>query len=332
MQITVKAPTPTAGTLQLFAIDAPYPGVDHINVTISNLETHQAGGAWTSLSPNPVTVDLMAIQGVSQLLTSLDLPPGTYTQVRFDVTACAVQIGSQTYQATVPTDKVRLVNPFVITLGQSSKVFIDFDASKDLVSTGINQFLFKPVIALAVPTKSTIEIVTQGLPNGQIGVSYSQSISWVNGTAYMWSISSGSLPDGLTLDQKGVISGMPATPGSFAFTVTVNDKNDPSISDSEDYSVRIAAVGLPLIVTTTLPTGEKGQPYSYALSVQGGTRPYTFGISTGALPAGLTLDSATGLIAGTPTATGDFVITLSCTDSSNYPFTDRQLIRFTIVE
>src|SRR5262249_2048943 len=57
-----------------------------------------------------------------------------------------------------------------------------------------------------------------------------------------------------------------------------------------------------LSVTSNLPAGTVGVPYSGAIIVTGGTSPYTFLINDGALPAGLTLNSATGTITGTPSA------------------------------
>lgn len=333
VQMAVKPTAPTGGNLELLAVDAPFPGVDHIVVTLANVETHQAGGTWISLSDRPVSVDLMAVQGVEQLLTNISVPPGVYTQVRFDVTSVVVQIGTQSYQATVPSDKVRLVTPFTITLGQTSKVYLDFDASKDIVATGSNQYLFKPIINLAVPQKTGIEIITANLPNGEVGVAYSQGISWVSGTPYLWSISAGALPSGLTLDTKsGNISGTPFTAGSYNFTVKVIDRSTPVQSDTQDYSLRIAATGMVVTTTTSLPFGENGEPYSAILQAIGGVTPYTWSISSGSLPAGLSLNSTTGAIAGTPTVSGDFLITISVKDSSSYIYSDNQVMRLHLEE
>ena len=71
----------------------------------------------------------------------------------------------------------------------------------------------------------------------------------------------------------------------------------------------------PAIVTTSLPNGELTAPYSQTLLVNGGTSPYTWSITSGSLPAGLSLAPSTGLISGTPTALGSTSITFKVTDS-----------------
>jgi type VI secretion system secreted protein VgrG len=78
-----------------------------------------------------------------------------------------------------------------------------------------------------------------------------------------------------------------------------------------------AAVGCPVIGVTpsTLPNGTVGLAYSQQLGGTGGTAPYAFGVSSGTLPAGLTLTPA-GLLAGTPTTAGTSTFTLRAIDSA----------------
>src|SRR5271154_3098939 len=59
-----------------------------------------------------------------------------------------------------------------------------------------------------------------------------------------------------------------------------------------------------------------GSPYSGSLAVSGGIAPYSFVISAGSLPAGLTLDPVQGTITGTPTAAGANSFTVNVTDST----------------
>ena len=73
----------------------------------------------------------------------------------------------------------------------------------------------------------------------------------------------------------------------------------------------------PLSITTaSLPGGNIGVAYSATLVAAGGTTPYTWSITAGTLPAGLTLNGSTGVISGTPTAAGSSSFTVQVTDAT----------------
>jgi hypothetical protein len=159
------------------------------------------------------------------------------------------------------------------------------------------------------------------LPNGVVGTPYSQTVSAVGGTApYTFTVSSGALPNGLTLNATtGVISGTPTLAGTFNFTITATDSN--GCPGSRPYSIVIPVSGCPVITVNpaTLPPGVIGTPYSQTVSATGGTAPYTFTLSSGALPPGLTLNGTTGVISGTPTTAGQFNFTITATDANSCP-------------
>jgi hypothetical protein len=66
----------------------------------------------------------------------------------------------------------------------------------------------------------------------------------------------------------------------------------------------------------TLPGGNRNVAYSQTITASGGTAPYTFAVTAGTLPTGLTLSSG-GLLSGAPTATGSFTFTITATDANN---------------
>ena len=116
---------------------------------------------------------------------------------------------------------------------------------------------------------------------------------------------------GLTLS-GATISGTPSSSGTFSFTAQVTDAI--SISTSKAFTITIAS-GLAITTAPTLPTGEVGVSYSQPLTAAGGTAPYSWSISSGSLPGGLTPSGNT--ISGIPTASGTFNFTVTVTDSAS---------------
>src|SRR6266849_1637213 len=84
------------------------------------------------------------------------------------------------------------------------------------------------------------------------------------------------------------------------------------------------------ITTTLLAPGQTGQQYSSTLAATGGTPSYTWSITSGTLPAGLSLMASSGQITGTPTATGQSSFTVQVKDSAATPATATQALTITV--
>jgi len=158
------------------------------------------------------------------------------------------------------------------------------------------------------------------LPTGQVNTAYSATLTASGGTPpYSWSVASGSLPAGLSLSAGGIISGTPSASGTSSFTVQVSDAEANPQRATAALSITIAPAPL-TITTTSLPTGNINTPYSATLMANGGVPPYSWSLTSGSLPAGLTL-SAGGAISGTPTAGGVSNFSLQVADSQSSPQT-----------
>ena len=176
-------------------------------------------------------------------------------------------------------------------------------------------------VAFTVNPPSALTITTTTLTAGTTGTAYSQTLQATGGVpSYTWSKTAGSLPAGLSLSSAGVISGTPSGTftGTSSFTATLTDSQTPThTTTTAILSITVSAP--PLSVTTTsLAGGTIGNAYSnQTLQATGGIAPYTWAVTTGSLPAGLTLNAATGVISGTPSGTfvGTDTFTVTVTDS-----------------
>ena len=176
-----------------------------------------------------------------------------------------------------------------------------------------------------------LTITTTSLNSGTVGTAYSASVSATGGTTpYTWSTTTGALPGGLTLNAStGAITGTPTTAGTFDFTVEVTDSEATPATAQKALSITISPATL-AITTTSLTGGTVGTAYSASVSATGGTTPYTWSTTTGALPGGLTLNASTGAITGTPTTAGTFDFTVEVTDSETTPATAQKALSITI--
>ena len=166
--------------------------------------------------------------------------------------------------------------------------------------------------------------ITTPCPLGplQVGTFFSTAFMASGGTApYTWSIVSGSLPPGLTLTTAGVLSGTPTLNGNFNYTIRVTDAALDFVQQQCALTVNAAppppVTMCTLVLVQTPPPSalQIGVPFSFQLQTTGGVPPFTFEVIEGQLPPGLSLNSATGLISGTPTTAGTYHPIFRVTDS-----------------
>jgi len=115
-----------------------------------------------------------------------------------------------------------------------------------------------------------------------------------------------SLPSVATIAIGGVVTAVSA--GTTTISASLG------VTGSTTLTVQTPPLAL---VTTNVPGGTVNTTYSATLTAMGGTLPYSWGIASGSLPPGLSLNPASGAITGTPTNTGVYVFTVRVWDSSN---------------
>lgn len=161
---------------------------------------------------------------------------------------------------------------------------------------------------------SVLRLVTSSpLPPGVVGEAYSLQFQADGGTpTYQWRVVEGTPPEGLVLSAAGQLRGIPTQAGTFTFEVTVNDAGQQSTS--RVFRITMA----PRLVITSaspLPDAQVGEEYSFQATADGGTPGYSWRISAGTLPPGLSLNVG-GLISGVPTILGAFQFELTLTDDA----------------
>lgn len=172
-------------------------------------------------------------------------------------------------------------------------------------------------LTLLVNSSNGLTIATGSLPQGQVGVGYTATLTATGGTqAYVWDLVSGSgnLPNGLTIASNGTILGTPNIAGDFSFIVRVTDANGLGVSAIANFTLRINSNVL-TVATTSLPNASLGGFYSQTIGITGGVQPYAVSIQ-GNLPLGISFTSG-GIISGTPTALGTATFTVLVTDAVN---------------
>jgi sugar lactone lactonase YvrE len=176
---------------------------------------------------------------------------------------------------------------------------------------------------------STVNLTTLFLPNATQSAAYNATLAASGGTgSYTYAVTSGSLPNGITMTTGGVLSGSTTfSPGKYTFIITVTDSASHSYSRRLAISVLSAPQTLPQVVPYAyFVDATYGNGYSNGISVtSGGAAPFSW-TATG-LPSGMDIRTGSGVtsngvyagdaeVFGVPTQLGDFNVTMTVTDAN----------------
>jgi len=286
--------------------------------TISSMSPSQPGGAspLNLYSFQVVGKRLFALSGNWVLAFNFDRANSNFARLasynlKYSGGALAVSPdGALVYVSHPSQDMISVLDADKLATGQ------------DPLITAIGAFpgVSYPIVSPAAINPNQLKVATSSLPSGTQGVAYSASLAATGGTPpYTWVVTGGSLPAGLTSSPGGAITGTPSgIPGPNPFTVTVTDSKGIT-AVSGGLGIQIQA-GAPLQITTvSLPQGPVGTPYYASLGATGGVPPYTWTITAGSLPTGLSPLSPNGVISGTPTLGGNYPFTVQVADSAANP-------------
>jgi hypothetical protein len=182
-----------------------------------------------------------------------------------------------------------------------------------------------------------LAITTTALLGGTVGAAYNQTLAASGGVpGYVWSLNTGSnpLPNGVGLNLTGLISGTPTAAGTTTITVKVTD--DAGVTATKALTLVIKGTPPqpgtePLTITTTvLPSGIVGTAYTATVEATGGTGNRIWSVSSGILPAELSLNKDTGVVSGTPMTPGTSKFTVRVQDSATPQQSDQKEFSLTI--
>jgi hypothetical protein len=174
-------------------------------------------------------------------------------------------------------------------------------------------------VTIDVSTAGQVIITTSTITKGIAGQVYSFLLSATGGTSpYFWSLASGSLPAGFSLNNStGQISGTTSESGLWSFNVIVTDSTPVSPGKyTKDFSLQIdPAFGLQISNPDPLTAGQDDISYVEVITATGGTEPFTFSLDAGTLPTGLNL-SESGILSGVPSEPGTYAFVIKVIDST----------------
>jgi hypothetical protein len=202
--------------------------------------------------------------------------------------------------------------------GQSLTITTNRDTNNEISAISITIQISDTGSTPPSPTTGTkLEIFSAGL-SGRVGVPYSRSLVVSGGIPpYQWSVINGSLPDGLSLESdNATITGTPSASGTFNFTISVIDNKSTG-------TAKLYAVIGPATIGDSfqLPSGNVGVPYNHQLAgttLNGFPRNYSWVISPGSLPDGLSFDPQAATISGTPSEVGRFSFTANLSGATDH--------------
>lgn len=263
--------------------------------------TAYLGDSMAAQPPSITSTSPLAVAGVGSTYSAQLAATGGTAPYAFSLSAGTLSAG-------LTLDAAGLVSGSATTAGSSNFT---------VLVTDDNGLTATKAFDLTVTTSPSIT-TTSPLLTGVVGNAYTVTLAATGGTtAYEWSVSSGSLPAGLTLNSAtGELSGTPIAAGTGNFTIQVEDAN--ALIATQSFSVNF--FDLTITTPSSLPGAVVGVPYSLTLTATGGTLPYAWTVSSGTLPTGLTL-SAAGVISGTPTAAAAGSFTVQLTDDEDYAVT-----------
>jgi hypothetical protein len=219
------------------------------------------------------------------------------------------------------------VDNSVLLSGTPQEAGLPLTLTFTLADSAGSQYAFSGNVAVSSSTSPGLALSGGDFGVTQVGTQYASSLtasgSVQNPPVFTVTLVSGSLPPGLRLltgrdfnnggntSLAAQLAGIPTTPGVYTAVYRVVD----GLGQVGQRQIRLRVSGM-AIVNTAIAPGAVGVPYNQTVDVRGGTAPYTFSLTSGNLPTGLSFNTATGAISGTPLSSNSSTVTIQVQDSA----------------
>jgi hypothetical protein len=280
-----------------------------------------SGGGGSSTPPPPVA---LVIATASPLPTAILNQPYSTT---FQATGGFAPY-TWSMQGSIPGLNLSTAGTLSGTVSQSFNFSITITVTDLKGATASKSIELDTIAPLAFSSSSAF-------PDQNIALPLSTYISVSGGKPpYAFSVAPGSaMPPGLTFsDGNGaaIIQGTPTAPGKYSFIVQVSDSFSPPFQISQAFTMNV--LNNLVVPNPALPDAVQNIPYSEQIQAYGGTPPYHFALGPSALSPGLSLNSSTGVISGTPTTVTQYThyFGLVITDSAPSPATIQPLVSLNV--
>ena len=285
--------TPTTAGTYTFTLEASNEYGSDTAVFLLTAENLKPSFVTEDLKPASVDVEYSEIVRISGSLPAAftvsngTLPPGLTLSNDGKITGTPTTAGQYHFTVTASNAGGNEAKSFTITASRVKPKISEYNLVHDTVSVNTD-------------------------------ISYEMRIYAQGSKPVTFTLESGRLPDGLTLNPDGTITGKPAATGQYTFTVRA--ENDLGY-DTRSFTVEAANVK-PEIYEQTFGTLRTGEACRVEI-VAGGSKPLTWTLETGNFPDGLTLSRDKGpndgaVISGVPARTGTFTFTMRAENSAGY--------------
>jgi hypothetical protein len=318
--------TPTVTGTSTFTISVK----DSINVvaaTTSGIQTVYIASPITATA-NPTTTQNLEVGVTTTSFTPLTATGGTGTYTYY-ISSGGLPPGLSLNPTTGAVTGIPSVD--TVGTGGGYPVFAVKDSLNNIASTvaGVSYYVYAHITATSA---NSVAILTVGK-----SYSYSYPLLAANGTgSYTYYVSSGTFPSGISINSStGVVSGTPTSTYSTAnVVISVKDSSNVVATTTGTISFTVTQIISTASSTTTVSGTQNSaissfNPFS---SVSNGTTPYTYYASAGTLPTGITIDSSSGVVSGTPTVIQSAAsVVFAVKDANNIVSATTASVSFTVI-